>query len=317
MSGEDSIQAVLPGPDLADARRVIRAALAEDLCGGCDGDFNAAATIGDLTSNLVVPGMARFSGVLQARHRMVPAGLPVAAEVFRLVVPEARFQLLVADGTMVEAGTVLAEIEGPARGLLTAERTALNLLQVLSGIATATSRFVAAIQGTGCILLDTRKTLPGLRLLSKYATRCGGARNHRLGLYDAILIKDNHIAVCGGVSAAIARARASGAQAIEVECDNLSQVAEALEAGVERILLDNMSLADLRRAVRLIDGRAATEASGGVTLDTVRPTAETGVDFVSVGHITQSAPAMDIGLDWQADPAAMIATAPMRNGQVS
>ena len=184
------------------------------------------------------------------------------------------------------------------RGLLTAERTALNLLQVLSGIATLTRLYAARIEGTGCTLLDTRKTIPGLRRLSKYATRCGGARNHRMGLYDGVLIKDNHIAVCGGVGAAVRRAKAAGRPNVEAECDTLEQVAEAVEAGADIVLLDNMAPDLLRQAVAIVAGRCKTEASGGVTLDTIRGIAETGVDFVSVGRITQSAPAVDIGLDW-------------------
>lgn len=284
------------GLDMDDARRVIQAALDEDIGSGDVGS-------GDVTSAAVIPADVRFHGVMQARHDMVVAGLPVACEVFHLVVPDASFRPLVADGDQVTSGASLAEIEGPARGLLTAERTALNFLQILSGIATATRSYVERIRGTGCTLLDTRKTIPGMRRLSKYASRCGGAQNHRMGLFDAILIKDNHVAVCGGISAAVRRAR-SAAQAgrltIEVECDTLAQVAEAAECGVERILLDNMSIEELRQAVALIAGRAETEASGGVTLETVGAIAATGVTFVSAGRITQSAPAVDIGLDWAA-----------------
>ncbi len=273
--------------DLADARPVIAAGLAEDVGAG------------DITSATVIPADLRFHGVMAARHAMVVAGLPVAAEVFRLVVPEAHFRPLVADGDEVAAGTRLAEMDGPARGLLTAERTALNLLQLLSGIATLTRQYVQRMDGSGCILLDTRKTIPGLRRLSKYATRCGGARNHRMGLYDGVLIKDNHIAVCGGVAQAVRRAKAAGLPNIEVECDTLAQVAEAAEAGADIILLDNMDCIRLRQAVAVVAGRAKTEASGGVTLDTIAAIAATGVDFVSVGRITQSAPAVDIGLDWR------------------
>ncbi len=275
-----------PELDLDDARRVIAAALAEDVGPG------------DLTSEVVIPFDLAFTGVMRAREAMVAAGLPVAAEVFRMVVPDARFTARAADGDALESGAVLAEIEGPAGGLLTAERTALNLLQLLSGIATETRRYVERIAGTGCTLLDTRKTIPGLRRLSKYATRCGGARNHRMGLYDGVLIKDNHLAVCGGVAAAVGRAKAAGLPHIEVECDTLAQVAEAVEAGADIVLLDNMTPDLLRRAVAVVAGRAMTEASGGVTLDTIRAIAETGIDFVSVGRITQSAPAVDIGLDW-------------------
>ncbi|OAN55382.1 carboxylating nicotinate-nucleotide diphosphorylase [Magnetospirillum moscoviense] len=275
-----------PEPDIEDARRVISAALAEDVGPG------------DITSATVIPASLKFKGVMQARHAMVVSGLPVAALAFAMVVPEARFAAKVADGQHVAAGTVLAEIEGPARGLLTAERTALNLLQLMSGIATLTAQYVDKLQGTGCTLLDTRKTIPGLRRLSKYATLCGGAKNHRMGLYDGVLIKDNHIAVCGGVGQAVKAAKAAGLPNVEAECDTLDQVAEAVEAGADIVLLDNMDPAMLRRAVAVVAGRCRTEASGGVNLDTIRAIAETGVDFVSVGRITQSAPAVDIGLDW-------------------
>jgi len=274
------------GLDLDDARRVIAAALDEDVGAG------------DITSASVIPAELRFKGVMQARHAMVVSGLKVAEEVFRMVVPEARFEARAADGQLIQAGAVLAEMEGPAQGLLTAERTALNLLQLMGGIATLTRQYADRIEGTGCTLLDTRKTIPGLRLLSKYATTCGGARNHRIGLYDGVLIKDNHIAVCGGVAAAVGRAKAARLPVIEVECDTLDQVAEAVAAGADIVLLDNMPPELLRRAVALVAGRAKTEASGGVTLDTIRAIAETGVDYVSVGRITQSAPAVDIGLDW-------------------
>ncbi|HTH15971.1 MAG TPA: carboxylating nicotinate-nucleotide diphosphorylase [Magnetospirillum sp.] len=280
-----------PEFDLADARRVIQASLDEDV--GPQGYER-----GDITSFTVIPAGLRFKGVMQARHAMVVSGLPVAAEAFRMVVPEARFAAKVADGQEVAAGTVLAEIEGPARGLLTAERTALNLLQLMSGIATLTRQYVNRIQGTGCTLLDTRKTIPGLRKLSKYATLCGGAKNHRMGLYDGVLIKDNHIAVCGGVGAAVRAAKDAGLPNVEAECDTLEQVAEAVEAGADIVLLDNMGPEVLARAVALVAGRCKTEASGGVNLDTIRAIAETGVDYVSVGRITQSAPAVDIGLDW-------------------
>lgn len=277
--------------DWDDVARVIDAALAEDT--GADKGGPGA----DITSALVIPADLVFQGAMQARHAMVVAGIPVAEAVFRRVVPQARFTAGVADGDRIGPGTVLARIEGPARGLLTAERTALNLLQLLSGIATQTAAYVDRIQGSGCTLLDTRKTIPGLRRLSKYATRCGGATNHRMGLYDGVLIKDNHIAVCGGVGAAVARAKAGGVP-VEVECDTLDQVAEAVAAGADIVLLDNMPPETLRRAVALVAGRCRTEASGGVTLDTIRAIAETGVDYVSVGRLTQSAPAVDIGLDW-------------------
>ena len=281
---------VPPSPELASAvGRLIDAALAEDIGAG------------DVTSGSVIPEGLRFRGVMAAREEMVVAGLPFAVEVFHRVVPEARVAPAVADGDKVAPGQVLARLEGPARGLLTAERTALNLLQHLSGIATLTRRYVDAIAGTGATLLDTRKTIPGLRHAAKYATRMGGARNHRMGLYDGVLIKDNHIAVCGSVGEAVRRARTSGSGEVEVECDTIEQVAEAVAAGADIILLDNMAPPSLRRAVAMVGGRARTEASGGVNLDTIRAIAETGVDFVSVGRLTQSARAVDIGLDWNAE----------------
>lgn len=275
------------GLDRETVRRVIAEALAEDIGPG------------DITSGTVIPEGLRFFGVMAARETMVIAGLPLAEEIFRTVVPEARFTPRVADGDKVAAGGVIAEMEGPAEGMLTAERAALNLLQHLSGIATVTRAYVERIDGTGATLLDTRKTIPGLRRLAKYATRVGGARNHRMGLYDGVLIKDNHIAVCGGVAEAVGRAKAAKLPNIEVECDTLEQVADAVAAGADIILLDNMTPAVLREAVALVAGRAKTEASGGVTLESIRAIAETGVDYVSVGRITQSAPAVDIGLDWK------------------
>jgi nicotinate-nucleotide pyrophosphorylase (carboxylating) len=272
--------------DLSEIDRVVAAALAEDV------------GTGDITSATVIPAGTTFKGVMAAREDMVVAGLPIARRVFELVVPQARFESKVKEGDWVAAQTILAEITGPAQGLLEAERTALNLLQMLSGIATLTRRYKDRITGMDCLLLDTRKTVPGLRVLSKYAAKLGGATNHRMGLWDAILIKDNHIAVCGGVEIAVKRALKAAYAPIEVECDTLSQVAEAVAAGAHVILLDNMSLDQLRQSVALVGKRAKTEASGGVTLETIRAIAETGVDRISVGRITQSAPAMDIGLDW-------------------
>lgn len=274
-------------PDLQTAiSQLIDIALAEDIGPG------------DVTSGSVIPPDLHFSGVMAAREPMVVAGLPFAAEVFRRVVPEATFTAKVSDGDRLAAGAVLAELMGPARGLLTAERTALNLLQHLSGIATSTRRYVDAIAGTKAVLLDTRKTIPGLRQAAKYATRMGGARNHRMGLYDGVLIKDNHIAVCGSLAEAVRRAKTAATGNVEVECDTLDQVAEAVNAAADIILLDNMPPELLRRAVGVIDGKAKAEASGGVTLETIRAIAETGVDFISVGRLTQSAAAVDIGLDW-------------------
>jgi nicotinate-nucleotide pyrophosphorylase (carboxylating) len=267
--------------------RVIDAALAEDVGPG------------DVTSQAVIPADLKFQGVMAAREKMVVAGLPLVAEVFRRVVPEAQVTFQAVEGGTVEAGTVIALLDGPAAGLLTAERTALNLLQHLSGIATLTRRYADAIAESRAVLLDTRKTVPGLRQLAKYATKLGGAQNHRMGLYDGVLIKDNHIAVCGSVKDAVARAKAATTLPVEVECDRLDQVADAVAAGADIILLDNMTNAQLREAVGLIAGRAKTEASGGVTLETIAGIAATGVDFISVGRLTQSAPSVDIGLDWE------------------
>ncbi|GAB6053249.1 carboxylating nicotinate-nucleotide diphosphorylase [Magnetospira thiophila] len=275
--------------DLKTLDQLIDLALNEDV--GC----------GDMTSVAVIPSGARFAGTMTARHEMVVAGLDVAARVIHRLSPDARFESMVTDGQKVAAGQVLARLEGPAHELLAAERTALNLLQFMSGIATRTRAFVDRIEGTGATLLDTRKTVPGLRDLSKYASRMGGATNHRMRLDDGILIKDNHIAVAGSVTETVRRAKAAGSGlTVEVECDTLDQVREAVEAGADMILLDNMEPPMLRQALEIIAGRVRTEASGGVTLDSIRAIAETGVDFISVGQITQSAPAVDIGLDWNA-----------------
>ncbi len=267
--------------------KTIDAALEEDI-GFCD-----------LTSELVIPRNAQADLALNARHEMVIAGIDIAAQVFKRRVPECRFEKFVEDGARVTGGTRIAAVSGPAQGLLTAERTALNLLQHLSGIASLTAQYADRIRGTKAVLIDTRKTTPGLRALEKHAAQMGGARNHRLRLDDGVLIKDNHIAVCGSIRAAVERAQAGcpTLTKIEVECDTLGQVHEALAAGADCILLDNMSLEDLREAVRIVGGRVPLEASGGVRLETIRGIAETGVTFVSVGRITQSAPAVDIGLD--------------------
>ena len=275
--------------DPADVDAAVTTALAEDM------------GTGDITTDALVPADTTLSLIMAARQDIVAAGLPVAREVFGRLAPAAALGVETPDGTSVSAGTVMMRIEGPARGLLSGERVALNFVQVLSGIATLTRAYVERIAGTGAVLLDTRKTVPGLRALSKYATALGGARNHRLRLDDGVLIKDNHIAVCGGVSEAVARARAAGLTAIEVECDTIAQVKEALGAGAERILLDNMTPDALRRAVKMAGGRVPLEASGGVTLDTIRAIAETGVDYISVGAITHSAPAVDIGIDLAGD----------------
>jgi nicotinate-nucleotide pyrophosphorylase (carboxylating) len=267
----------------------VAATLAEDLGGGSD-----------VTSEAVIPADARFTGAMDSRDAIVVAGLGLAEAVFRRLDPEVTIERLVEDGARVPAGADLLRLEGKARALLTAERSALNIVQHLSGIATLTRRYVDAIEGTGAILLDTRKTIPGLRLLEKYATRTGGARNHRMGLWDAAMIKDNHVAVAGGVEEAVRRAAAAGIERIIVEVDRLDQIGPALDAGAHHLLLDNMAPDMLREAVRLVAGRVPTEASGGVSLETIRAKAETGVTYISVGRITQSAPAADIGLDFAA-----------------
>lgn len=274
------------GLDQFDIAGFVAATLAEDLGEG-----------GDVTSAAVIPADARFDGVMDSRDAIVVAGLPLAEAFFRHLDPAVRLERLVEEGAQVSAGTDLLRMSGNARALLTAERSALNTVQHLSGIATLTRTYVDAIAGTGATLLDTRKTLPGLRVLEKYATRMGGATNHRMGLWDAAMIKDNHVAVAGSVEAATARAVAAGIPRIIVEVDRLDQIEPAIGAGATHLLLDNMAPPMLREAVALVAGRAATEASGGVRLDTIRAIAETGVDFISVGRLTQSAPAADIGLD--------------------
>lgn len=269
-----------------DTDAFVRGTLAEDL-----GDA------GDITSAAVIPADARFGGVMDSRDAIVVAGLDIAAAFFRSLDPRVEIEMLVKDGDRVAGGTDLMRLSGLARAMLTAERSALNTVQHLSGIATLTRRYVDAIAGTGAILLDTRKTIPGLRLLEKYATRMGGAQNHRMGLWDAAMIKDNHVAVAGGVDEAVRRAKDAGIASIILEVDRVDQIEPGLAAGATHLLLDNMSVAELRAAVGLVAGRVPTEASGGVNLDTIRGIAETGVTYVSVGRITQSAPAADIGLD--------------------
>jgi nicotinate-nucleotide pyrophosphorylase (carboxylating) len=252
---------------------------------------------GDRTAEATVPADARARARIEQKQPGVIAGLDVARAVFEQVEPELRFEALTEEGVWREGGPV-AEIEGPARGIVTGERVALNFLQRLSGVATATARFVQAVEGTSARILDTRKTTPGLRELEKAAVAAGGGTNHRIGLYDAILVKENHAALAGGVGEATRRAleAADDGTPVEVECATLGEVDEALEAGVSRILLDNMSPAELREAVERVAGRAELEASGGVTLDTVRAVAESGVDYVSVGALTHSAPALDLSL---------------------
>jgi nicotinate-nucleotide pyrophosphorylase (carboxylating) len=256
-------------------------------------------TGGDVTSNATIAADARFAAEMNCREPIAVAGLDIAAAFFRALDAEIALELLVRDGDRVEAGTVLMRLDGKARAMLAAERSALNTLQHLSGVATLTRRYADAIAGTGATLLDTRKTIPGLRSLEKYAARMGGAHNHRMRLDDGVLIKDNHVAVCGGVAEAVRRAKAAdtGLQ-VQVEVDRMDQIEPALEAGADRLLLDNMPPPVLREAVSLVAGRVPLEASGGVTLESIRMIAETGVDYISVGRITQSAPAVDIGLDY-------------------
>ncbi len=265
----------------------VRATLAEDL-----------GERGDITSAAVIPADARFDGVMDSRDAITVAGLEIAEAFFRKLDPDIHIERLVEDGDRVMAGTDLMRLSGNARALLTAERSALNTVQHLSGIATMTREYVDRIAGTGAILLDTRKTIPGLRLLEKYATRMGGATNHRMGLWDAAMIKDNHVAVAGSVAEAVARAVRAGIERIIVEVDRVEQIEPALAAGATHLLLDNMDAATLRGAVTLVGGRVPTEASGGVRLDTIRAIAETGVTYISVGRLTQSAPAADVGLDF-------------------
>jgi nicotinate-nucleotide pyrophosphorylase (carboxylating) len=275
---------VIEGFDLA---AFVGATLAEDLGSG-----------GDITSKAVIPADARLDAVMDSRDAVVVAGLPLAEAFFRALDPECRIEYLVRDGDAVPVGAHLMRISGNARALLAAERSALNTVQHLTGIATMARTYVDAIAGTGAVLLDTRKTLPGLRTLEKYATRMGGATNHRLRLDDGVMIKDNHIAVAGGVDAAVRAAKSAGLSGVVVEVDRIDQIEPALTAGADRLLLDNMDVPTLRAAVALVAGRVPTEASGGVRLDTIRAIAQTGVTFISVGRITQSAPAADIGLDF-------------------
>jgi nicotinate-nucleotide pyrophosphorylase (carboxylating) len=280
----------LPGVLVAES---VRAALKEDL--GRAGDITSAATI---------PAGARATADLVARKPGVIAGLDLAAAAFRELDPTIRFDANVADGDTVEAGATVAKVEGPARAVLSAERVALNFLCHLSGVATATAALVARVSHTSARICDTRKTTPGLRAFEKHAVRCGGGMNHRFGLDDAILIKDNHVAVAGGVIAAIRAARAAAGHLVkvEVEVDTLDQLVEAMVAEPDAVLLDNMKPADMREAVKLVAGRAITEASGNVTLETVAAIAETGVDMISSGWITHSAPILDLALDVVVSP---------------
>jgi len=281
----------LPGFDLDE---FVRTTLAEDLGEGLDGGGR------DVTSHSVIPADARFSGVMDSRDAIIVAGLPVAEAFFRHLDPEAEIEALVKEGEPVAPGSDLMRMSGRARAMLTAERSALNIVQHLSGIASLTRDYVAAMRvgSATCELLDTRKTLPGLRALEKYAVRMGGGQNHRMGLWDAAMIKDNHVAVAGSVGEAVRRAAEAGVNPIICEVDRLDQIEPALEAGAHHLLLDNMSPIMLKQAVELVAGRARTEASGGINLDTIADKAASGVDYCSVGRLTQSAPAADVGLDF-------------------
>jgi nicotinate-nucleotide pyrophosphorylase (carboxylating) len=283
--------AVDPQFDVSD---FVRRVLAEDLGSG-----------GDITSAATIDADARFTAEMNCRQAITIAGLDIAAAFFRALDQGVRIDKLTRDGDRTAAGTVLLRLEGNARAMLAAERSALNTLQHLSGIATLTRQYVDRIEGTGATLLDTRKTIPGLRLLEKYAARMGGAENHRIRLDDGLLIKDNHVAVAGGVAEAVVAAKAANTGfPVQVEVDRIDQIEPALAAGADRLLLDNMPPPVLREAVALVAGRVPLEASGGVNLETIRGIAETGVNYISVGRITQSAPAVDIGLDYSLQEVA-------------
>lgn len=274
-------------------RAAVKSALAEDVGGG------------DATTLATVPPHLTVRALLRAREPLVVAGTEFVKAAFRELSPKVRIERVLHDGQLANAGDVLLKIFGPAAPILTGERVSLNFAQRLSGVATLTSKFVEAVRGTGAQILDTRKTTPGWRRFEKYAVACGGGKNHRIGLFDMVLIKDNHLAALhdekpNAIAAAISRAREKFPKLkVEVEADSLEQVRQALNAGAEMILLDNMSLDQLREAVKMAKCRAKTEASGGINLKTVRDIAQTGVDFISVGALTHSAPAVDIGLDFE------------------
>ena len=280
-------------PDQFDLEEFVRRVLAEDMGSG-----------GDVTSAATISADARFAAEMTCRQPIVIAGLEIAGAFFHELDRDVRIDRLVDDGEAVGAGTMLMRLQGNARAMLTAERSALNTLQHLSGIATMTRAYVERISGTGATLLDTRKTIPGLRVLEKHASRMGGAENHRMRLDDGLLIKDNHVAVSGGVVEAVRAAKAANTGLpVQVEVDRIDQIEPALRAGADRLLLDNMPPPVLREAVALVAGRVPLEASGGVNLDTIRAIAETGVNYISVGRITQSAPAVDVGLDYSLQQA--------------
>jgi len=265
--------------------RIVLAALAEDIGAG------------DVTTEATVPADAAGNAGILVKEPGVVCGLQAVEATFRALDPDVEFEAFAHDGDAVDAPAVVARVAGSQRAILTGERVALNFLGRLSGIATLTRRYADAVAGTGAAVLDTRKTTPGLRALEKHAVVAGGGRNHRFGLDDAVLVKDNHLRAAGSIAAAVEHVRKSTDLSVEVECDTLEQVAEALEAGVDAILLDNMTLDELRQAVRLAGGRARLEASGGVTLETIRAVAETGVDEISVGALTHSARSLDVSLE--------------------
>ncbi len=285
MSLIDSL-APLPGPLLAKA---VAETLAEDL-----------GLVGDVTTNATIPPDTRAMALLRTRAAGTISGLALAEATFRSLDPAIRFEITHSDASVVAPGATIAKIAGNARAILSAERVALNFMGRMSGIATLTARYVDEVAGTKAAIVDTRKTTPGLRAFEKYAVRCGGGHNHRIGLFDAILIKDNHIAAAGGIDAAISAARSHAGHMvkIEIEVDTLDQLQAILAHKVDAILLDNMTPETLKKAVAMVAGRALTEASGGVNLNTVRAIAETGVDLISVGALTNSAPALDLGLDF-------------------
>ncbi len=274
-------------PSAEELQRIVFMALSEDIGHG------------DITSEAIIPEHTEVTMKLVAREPLTVAGMEVVQLVFASVDPLIDCDIRVQDGQTLAAGAEMASLFGSARGILAGERVALNLLQRMCGVATQTAAFVRAVEGTNATILDTRKTMPGLRALDKYAVRCGGGHNHRQRLDDGILIKDNHIAIVGSIGEAVARAKRNSpaTSRVEVECERITQVEEALAAGADMLLLDNMEIAALQRAVALAKGRALCEASGNMTLETVRAVAETGVDFVSVGRLTHSVKASDIGLD--------------------
>jgi nicotinate-nucleotide pyrophosphorylase (carboxylating) len=293
MSTRKSARSAPPPLALPMVQAAVEAALAEDL-----------GLQGDITTNATVAATAKAEAVIAARKPGVIAGLQLAEAAFRALDPSIRFGVEVADGDSVAKGAVVARISGHARALLTAERVALNYMGRLSGIATLTQSYVNAIHGTSAKIADTRKTTPGLRAFEKYAVRCGGGQNHRTGLFDAVLIKDNHIVAAGGIAKAITAAQAAAGHMvkIEVEVDTLNQLEEVLKHKVDAVLLDNMTPDQLRAAVKRVAGRCLTEASGGVNLETVRAIAESGVDMISVGALTHSATVLDLGLDFLDEP---------------